>query len=339
MRILKIIGILLLVLIGVYLIGCLMGPKRVDATRSISIDAPVGLVYHTISDLSTWENWSYWNQMDTAMKVTYGDQTAGLGASYSWVDGKGETGNMEIIEAEKDQRMKTRIQFGNFPGYSNGEWTLEPGEEGTTTVNWHMTNDTDIPFLARAPLMKINDMIGDDFEKGLANLKSYVEKKATPPFRYRSYEITLSDLPARKLAAHRESMPISAIQDFYARNFQNLMGAAIRAGVELDGAPSGLYYSWDETSGTTDLAAAIGVKGSIPLGEGDSMIEIPEGQSAVIEYYGPYDGVGEAHYAMDDFFKDFGYELQEPVIEEYVTDPMAEPDTSKWLTRIIYPIK
>jgi effector-binding domain-containing protein len=28
-----------------------------------------------------------------------------------------------------------------------------------------------------------------------------------------------------------------------------------------------------------------------------------------------------------------------PVIEVYVTDPVSEPDTSKWLTQIIYPVK
>lgn len=338
MRILKIVGIILAVIIALYLVACFMGPTRVDASKSITIEAPVGLVYHTISDLKTWDAWSAWNQMDTAMKVTYGEITAGLGANYSWVDGKGETGQMEIIEADKHQRMKTRIQFGNFPGYSNGEWTLD-GTKDTTRVTWHMTNDTDIPFLARAFLININSMIEEDFQKGLNNLKEFVEKKAEPPYVYRGHTIQMVETSPRKLAIHRDTIPFSEMKTYFARHFQNLMGAAIRARGELDGAPSGLYYEWDEENSVADMAAGIGVKSDIPLGMGDEMIELGAGQAAVIDYYGPYEGSGEAHYAMDDFFQEFGWELNSPVVEEYITDPMAEPDTSKWLTRITYRIK
>jgi hypothetical protein len=28
-----------------------------------------------------------------------------------------------------------------------------------------------------------------------------------------------------------------------------------------------------------------------------------------------------------------------PVIEQYVTDPGQEPDSSKWLTRVFYPVE
>ena len=39
---------------------------------------------------------------------------------------------------------------------------------------------------------------------------------------------------------------------------------------------------------------------------------------------------------MDDYFKANGLEPSKLVMEEYVTDPGAEPDTSKWLTKIYY---
>ena len=338
MRILKIIGIFIVLVIALYLVACMMGPKRVDAERSTTINAPVSLVYNTITDLATWKDWSYWTVQDTGMQITYGDKTSGLGANYRWVDGKGETGKMEIVEAEPNQRMKSQIQFGNWPGYSNGEWTLTEGEEGVN-VSWHMTNDTDIPFLARAFLIKMDDMIGADFEKGLANLKEYVEKKAAGPFVYSDFEIGLVEIPARKFAAHRENIPMAKMPEFFGVNFSNLMGMAMKSGAELDGAPCGLYFTWDEANGMADMAAAIGVKSDIPLGEGDSMIEVPAGTAAMIEYYGAYEGLGKAHMAMDEFFKEYGYTLREPVMEEYVTDPMAVQDTSKWLTRIVYPIK
>lgn len=337
MKILKIVGITLLVLVAFYLILCALGPKRVDANASVTVNAPVRLLYNSVADLETWENWSVWNIRDTAMKVTYGDTTVGKGGSYSWVDGQGETGNLKLIEAEQDKHLKSRIQFGNWPGYSFGDWTFE-GMGDSSKLTWKMSSDTDIPFMARGPLyvMDLNGAIEKDFSEGLDNLKAYVEKKATPPYMYDGYEIKLVDIPERKFAAHKETVSFDEMQPFFAKYFPSLMGAVIRSGVEPEGMPSALYYNWDEENNVSDMAAAIGVKGDVPLGSGDEMITLPAAKGAMIDYYGDYEGLGKPHMAIDAFIFDFDHDMGAPVIEEYITDPMAEPDTSKWLTRIYY---
>ncbi len=56
----------------------------------------------------------------------------------------------------------------------------------------------------------------------------------------------------------------------------------------------------------------------------------------MIDYYGAYDKIGEAHMAMDDCMADMKMRSVPPVIEEYVTDPASESDTSRWLTKVIY---
>ena len=56
----------------------------------------------------------------------------------------------------------------------------------------------------------------------------------------------------------------------------------------------------------------------------------------IIDYYGSYEGLMYAHLALDNYLKQKGLKMRSPVIEEYLTDPGAEPDTSKWLTRIYY---
>jgi effector-binding domain-containing protein len=58
-----------------------------------------------------------------------------------------------------------------------------------------------------------------------------------------------------------------------------------------------------------------------------------------VAYYGNYDQSEKAHDAIGDKMKADGLVLRDAVIEEYVTDPTAEPDTAKWLTNIYYPIK
>ena len=62
----------------------------------------------------------------------------------------------------------------------------------------------------------------------------------------------------------------------------------------------------------------------------------PASKALHIPYMGAYEKSGEAHYAMDELIKSQGLTQHGAVIEEYVTDPMAEPDTTKWLTNIYY---
>ncbi|HMR44901.1 MAG TPA: GyrI-like domain-containing protein, partial [Saprospiraceae bacterium] len=64
--------------------------------------------------------------------------------------------------------------------------------------------------------------------------------------------------------------------------------------------------------------------------------EIPASKMLLINYQGGYNGLGEAHYAMDDYIKEKGYKISSPVVEEYVTDPGNEPDSTKWVTKVMY---
>jgi len=55
-----------------------------------------------------------------------------------------------------------------------------------------------------------------------------------------------------------------------------------------------------------------------------------------IDYHGAYDKVGTAYAAFDDYMAEKGMKSGSLAIEEYVTSPMAEKDTTKWLTKIYY---
>jgi len=99
--------------------------------------------------------------------------------------------------------------------------------------------------------------------------------------------------------------------------------------------PGGLFYKWDETNGTTDMAASIPVKESIEIA-GTNLHTIPAGKAIQVDYYGDYAGSAEAHYAIDEYMNDYGILSNVPIVEEYVTDPTEEKDPKKWLTKITY---
>jgi effector-binding domain-containing protein len=107
--------------------------------------------------------------------------------------------------------------------------------------------------------------------------------------------------------------------------------------LSLAGAPSGLMYTWDMENNVADMAAGIPISEQADV-DGFDIIEVG-GKSLHIQYYGSYEGSAEAHYAMEDYMKENVLELNEVVIEEYITDPVNEPDTSKWLTNIYYMVR
>jgi effector-binding domain-containing protein len=56
-------------------------------------------------------------------------------------------------------------------------------------------------------------------------------------------------------------------------------------------------------------------------------------------HFGAYDKTMYMYTAMDEYIQEFKLEETGGPIEEYITDPMSEPDTSKWQTNIYFPVK
>jgi effector-binding domain-containing protein len=337
MKALKIVvGILALILVA-YLVLCLLGPTRVQVERSQTMNAPASLIYQQISDFKKWPAWSPWSAMDPSMEYTYGEVTQGEGASYTWSSEKMGNGGMEILEAKAPAQMKTKIKFDNWEGYSYGSWSLKEQEDGSTQVSWGLEGDTDIPFMVRGMLlvMGMESSIEEDFDKGLGKLKSISEEAyANLPTSYRGYEIMEKELPGMTYAAIRDRLSWDVMQSFIAQSYMTIMQALGNRGIEMAGPPTNLYYDWDTDNQRADMAAAMPIESIAQLGEDIEIIDLPAGKVITLDYLGDYDKMEDAYYALEDYANDRGLEILMPAVEEYVTDPGSEPDTSKWLTRI-----
>jgi effector-binding domain-containing protein len=132
-----------------------------------------------------------------------------------------------------------------------------------------------------------------------------------------------------------EVVPFTKIKDFFIQAYAKIGKAMAANKIKMNSAPLGLYFSYDEQKQITDMAAAIQVSKKVETGE-IKMFGLPAGKSYVIDYYGPYDQVAPAYKAMELYMQANGLKQKSPVIEEYITDPGNEPDSSKWLTRIYF---
>jgi len=173
---LKIILIAIPAVIVVFLIVVAFQPSDFRIVRSTSIAASPEAVFPQVNDFHKWEAWSPWAKLDPAMKQTYDGATAGRGAGYYWVGNKkvGE-GRMTIIESSPNQMIRIKLEFFKpFAAVNTTEFTFTP-QGNQTAIIWSMTGTNNFMAKAFCLFMNMDRMVGGDFEKGLARMKSVAE--------------------------------------------------------------------------------------------------------------------------------------------------------------------
>ena len=172
MKIVKTLLIIVAVIAGAFIIWNATLPSNFEVKRSANMNVAPEAISHTVSDFSTWPNWSVWFQLDTTMTYELGDPYQGVGGSYSWTSEAMGGGNMSILEYAEGKTMKTEIHFDG-QGMSNGSWDFEIQNDGTTKVTWGLSGE--MGFFSRFIGAQMDRGVGPDFEAGLHNLKTYVE--------------------------------------------------------------------------------------------------------------------------------------------------------------------
>jgi uncharacterized protein YndB with AHSA1/START domain len=176
-KIIKIIGIVVVVLIAAVLGFAMTKPDSFSVQRTANIKAPPEKIFPLIIDLHSWGSWSPWEKLDPTMKRTYSGAESGKGAVYEWEgNAKIGTGRMEIVDATPPSKVAIKLDFLKpIEGHNIAEFTLEP-QGDSTNVTWIMRGPA--PFVSKViqVFVSMDSMVGKDFDAGLANLKTIAEK-------------------------------------------------------------------------------------------------------------------------------------------------------------------
>jgi effector-binding domain-containing protein len=337
MKVLKFLLALIVILILAVVILGFAGPKTYKVERSTTIDAPKEVVFPYLKSLQKMQSWSPWAERDPDMVNEYIGEDGTVGSKNKWTGNEHVgTGEQSITAIEENARVETSMKFiSPRESESNGWLSIKDTDQGGSEILWGFGGENDFMGRVMGVFMNLDKMVGPDFEKGLGKLKNIVEGKMND--KYRGFHVKIVDLPTRSFLGVRKRIKMDKMQSFFESNLPRAYMAVQKAGLEMDGMPYGLYYDWDEKNGETDMAAAIPVKKSMKI-PGFGEFKVESGRAAQIDYYGDYMGLGEAHYAIDDYLKALDLKMGSPVMEHYVTDPTTEADTSKWLTQITYPL-
>lgn len=151
-------------------------PDKFNIERSIVIDAPADKIFPLIDDFRRWPAWSPWETIDPTMTRHYSGAASGLGAVYAWAGkGKAGTGRMEIVQSSPSAKIAIKLDFSKpFDAHNSTEFLLQP-QSGATRVTWSIYGPQRFFEKVIGLFISPDRMVGGQFDKGLAKLKSISE--------------------------------------------------------------------------------------------------------------------------------------------------------------------
>jgi len=172
--------LLALAIIAILFFVMLVGrPDDFRVTRSATIAAPPATVFEQVNDFHKWDDWSPWARLDPACKNTFDGAPAGKGAKFAW-DGNNKVGagRMAITESQAPELVRINLEFLRpFKATNTTEFTFKAQDSGTE-VKWDMSGKNNFMSKVFGLFVNCENMVGKDFEKGLASLKSIAETSA-----------------------------------------------------------------------------------------------------------------------------------------------------------------
>lgn len=153
-----------------------MQPSEFKIVRSAKFAVAPSKAFAQVNDFHNWESWSPWAKLDPAAKNSFEGSSSGKGAIFKW-SGNNEVGEgkMTITESRPDERIQIKLEFVRpFEDSSTSEFTFNPDGD-QTVVTWTMTGRQNFIGKAVCLFMNMDKIVGGQFEKGLANMKTVIE--------------------------------------------------------------------------------------------------------------------------------------------------------------------
>jgi hypothetical protein len=147
-------------------------PGSFSISRSADIDAPPARIFPLINDLADHEKWSPFAR-DPKVTNTLGSPSAGSGAYVDFVGS--QTGKLSITDSRPDSKIAMRLQMTKPMACDHAiDFALVP-RGNATNVTWTISGKQ--PYLGKlmSVFIDCDKMCGNQFERGLADLKSLVE--------------------------------------------------------------------------------------------------------------------------------------------------------------------
>lgn len=326
--ILRILILLLIVLVLIVIIGLFL-PKNAKIESSLKIQAPIDLIYDQVNTLKNWEAWSPWSNNDSTMRLTYDGSESGVGATYSWISDNSGNGSMTITDSKPYEYIRIELDFGE-DGIAKSSWTFkEIGD--SVKVTWTMISEN-MSFVERYFMLLFNKQLIEQFDQGLEKINEICQK-----LKYdRIGQIQEVDVPERFMLIITDSSRMDMMEQKMIEMFNQLSEYITVNDFKISGYPTTIIHEFDP-NGNSRYTVGLPIDKKV-RGRGKIKFKIVEATSAVmVEHWGRIEST-LPHEAIYEYTRDKGLTVSDDPWTEYLTNPQAEPDMTKWHKLIYYPI-
>jgi effector-binding domain-containing protein len=332
----KTFGKILLWIIGIIALLVLISfllPKTYKVERSTYIHSNSGIIYNLTCNLNKWSLWTPWNkELDSTVQFELVGPDCQVGTIRKWSGEIVKTGEMVITELVPGALVAYDLSLDEGSYKSTGKIEISV-EQDSCKVTWNDEGDLGYNPLARYMGLFMDNMMGKDFEKGLAKLKSIAEMRAGWPV------IEEKTMDEQIVLLIRDSAGPETYGNVLGKAYGEIMAFVKGNKLKCSGHPFAIYLTWDSVTMFSTMDIGTGVE-KAEKGKGRIRVEkIPVQKVVLARYFGPYDKTANTYYILDQYIKESCYQQAGGPWEIYVTDPLTEKDTMKWETHILFPVK
>jgi effector-binding domain-containing protein len=335
MNTVKILVTILVTAIVGSLVWALFLPSEVHISKSISIEAPIKKAFDQVNNFHNWHNWAPYQ--DSSYNARFDGNKEGVGAKMLWSDEKeGESVNT-IIESIPNKKVVTELAFNEQNKAQN--IFLFSEFDGKTEVTWKMdVNNLSYPF-GRFVGYMIRKGAEYNFTLGLEALKTYVENNKNKP-DYSGYTISEKTVDAMAYYAKTSSSTMDVMKNKIDASFELILTEMGKNNIAPIGYPIIEWITYNPES-SSDFRCLMGINKNVELNKvnSDFLYQLPSRRVIWLKHYGSYEKYAMAWEALNQYVKNNNLLINGNPYEEYIIDPSNEPDTSKWITNIYFPIK
>lgn len=150
-------------------------PSEKTVERSAVIDAPASDLYALIASNEGFQRFNPYKDTDPDLAITMHGPSSGIGSGFAF-KGKEGTGTQTIVATEENATVTMQIDLGAM-GKPVTTFSLEPSGDATK-VTWSTRSEFGMNPIGRVVGLFLDGMLGDVYERGLANLDRVATQSA-----------------------------------------------------------------------------------------------------------------------------------------------------------------
>ena len=305
---------------------------KMHIEKSITIDAPIDQVYAALNDFHNWPSWSPWLIAEPECKVDVRED----GKYYEWEGNRIGSGNMTVLEEKAPNYINYDLTFLK-PWKSTAKTYFNCKENnGSTEVSWGM--DSSLPFFMFWMKKQMEAFVGSDYDRGLAMLKSHVEKgeiESTLNFKGRE------SYPGCNYVGIKRQIGMAKMPEMMAKDFGKLGELAKSKPDQMAGGMFSIYHKWDMVKGQVSYTAGLPVTSEIAGLTSDFITgAIPATSVYTLQHVGSYKHLGNAWSTINMMARNKEFKAIKGIhpFETYENNP-EEVEEKDLITNIHFAIK